>query len=471
MAPPQAQSSSGHHAVMDKSRLRSPAWDFFIVNPEDSSTALCQLKTHTSCRRPISRGGKNPRNHTTSNMTVHLNSYHLKEFKAAKLKHEQKKEEKESKTPKVNTYFQSDLKTKKKKTSSSASCSSSTSTMPSCDTSDMNLEENSFILGATCYKQQSMEESFHKYWDEGDARSKELDFKIGEMIAMDNLPYSVVENLGFQRLMKAAKPKYNIPGRTKFSEKIVPTIYKTAFKCVEEMINNVDFLSFTTDFWCASACDQFLSLTAHCIFENFDQQAVVLHAMPFKHKHTGENINETIDKMISNFNIPTYKIHSIVHDNASNMVKGIGDSNYDSLPCFIHTSQLALDQCIFQQPCVTNLISKCKNLHSHFSKSYSASDKFHDIQRRLNHPVLNVLNECPTRWDSKYLMFQRALQLKVDIAAYACENPCPVEFHNQDWELMAKVTELLSLFLFYYKAYELQVCTFWGYYTSCENYT
>ena len=43
-------------------------------------------------------------------------------------------------------------------------------------------------------------------------------------------------------------------------------------------------------------------------------------------------------------------------------------------------------------------------------------------------------------------MFQRALQLKVDIAAYACENPCPVEFHNQDWELMAKVTELLSLF-------------------------
>ena len=63
--------------------------------------------------------------------------------------------------------------------------------------------------------------------------------------------------------------------------------------------------------------------------------------------HTGVNINDMIKSMITEFDIPKYKIHNIVHDNCSNMVLGITKtSDYDSLPCYIHTTQLCIDDCI-----------------------------------------------------------------------------------------------------------------------------
>ena len=69
------------------------------------------------------------------------------------------------------------------------------------------------------------------------------------------------------------------------------------------MINQMSYISFTTDFW-SSGSDQFLSLTAHCIFPNFDAQVVVLHAEPFTERHTAVNINDTIDNMINEYKIP-----------------------------------------------------------------------------------------------------------------------------------------------------------------------
>ena len=68
--------------------------------------------------------------------------------------------------------------------------------------------------------------------------------------------------------------------------------------------------------------------------------------------------------MVNEFNIPEYKVNSIVHDSASNMVRGIEDSPYNSLPCFTHTSQTALNECIFEQESVKKIVKKCKSLFS-----------------------------------------------------------------------------------------------------------
>ena len=69
--------------------------------------------------------------------------------------------------------------------------------------------------------------------------------------------------------------------------------------------------------------------------------------------------------MVNEFNIPEYKVNSIVHDSASNMVRGIEDSPYNSLPCFTHTSQTALNECIFEQESVKKIVKKCKSVYSH----------------------------------------------------------------------------------------------------------
>ena len=45
-----------------------------------------------------------------------------------------------------------------------------------------------------------------------------------EMIAVDCQPLSLVENIGFRRLMNYAAPKYEIPGRFLITNNIMPTM-------------------------------------------------------------------------------------------------------------------------------------------------------------------------------------------------------------------------------------------------------
>jgi hypothetical protein len=47
-----------------------------------------------------------------------------------------------------------------------------------------------------------------------------------EMIALDIQPFSLVEDEGFVRLIKLLQPKYTIPSRPHFSQKLLPEMYK-----------------------------------------------------------------------------------------------------------------------------------------------------------------------------------------------------------------------------------------------------
>ena len=39
-------------------------------------------------------------------------------------------------------------------------------------------------------------------------------------------PYSVVENKGFQHMINVLEPRYDLPSRVHFSEKVIPKLYK-----------------------------------------------------------------------------------------------------------------------------------------------------------------------------------------------------------------------------------------------------
>lgn len=62
-------------------------------------------------------------------------------------------------------------------------------------------------------------------WDINDPRSKKYDYLIGEMIVIDNEPFSLVERVGFARLMEKAVPQYKMPSRTYMTENVIPEIY------------------------------------------------------------------------------------------------------------------------------------------------------------------------------------------------------------------------------------------------------
>ena len=76
-------------------------------------------------------------------------------------------------------------------------------------------------------QQLSLEETqeLSKPWDINDARSQCVHKRIGEMLAVDCQPLSMVEDVGFKRVLQILEPHYKCPSRKYFTDTIIPKIY------------------------------------------------------------------------------------------------------------------------------------------------------------------------------------------------------------------------------------------------------
>ena len=76
---------------------------------------------------------------------------------------------------------------------------------------------------------------------------------VGEMIAIDNQPFSVVHDTGFNRLIKTLEPRYVLPSRKYFSQNIVPDIKEKINAKLAEILVDVPYLSLATDIWSSNS--------------------------------------------------------------------------------------------------------------------------------------------------------------------------------------------------------------------------
>ena len=93
-----------------------------------------------------------------------------------------------------------------------------------------------------------------KIWEINDHRSKAINEKIMMMMALDNQPFSMVEDDGFIELMAHMQPRYMLPSRRYFSDTMLPQVYEKLKALVEQDLAepNGKYVSFTSDIWTCS---------------------------------------------------------------------------------------------------------------------------------------------------------------------------------------------------------------------------
>lgn len=134
------------------------------------------------------------------------------------------------------------------------------------------------------------------------------------MIALDNLPYSTVNNVGFQRLMSKVSPQYVIRGRKYFTEKIIPEIYDGLVTAIKNQLLSAQYVSLTSDLWtCSHTNESFISFTGHWFYpSDFTYNHVVLNCKHFPGRHTGERIKNILLDMLDMWDIHISKVHLTV---------------------------------------------------------------------------------------------------------------------------------------------------------------
>lgn len=105
-----------------------------------------------------------------------------------------------------------------------------------------------------------------KVWEVNDPRAVKLSTKVAEMIATDCQPLSIVDNIGFVRLMKAAEPRYMLPSRRHITETVIPQVHSRVLSQAKESISEAKRVSCTSDIWSTDVSnDSLISLTARTL--------------------------------------------------------------------------------------------------------------------------------------------------------------------------------------------------------------
>ncbi|XP_063152308.1 uncharacterized protein LOC134492094 [Candoia aspera] len=174
--PPKKPRNGPEHSVV---------WDHFELDSEDPCYGIC-----THCRRRVSRG-KNSKHFSTSGLLKHLQRHHGNIVLAA--------------IATTRAMLPTSSKAKGSVLTQSA--------LPQCWT-----------------KQRSSGKR------QAGPKPSEVTRAIAQMMALDDQPLSMVEDTGFQHLLKLLAPNYKIPSCTTFSRQVVPSLYQACREEVLEML-------------------------------------------------------------------------------------------------------------------------------------------------------------------------------------------------------------------------------------------
>ena len=288
----------------------------------NAKKVICNL-----CSNEFSRGGSDEETCNTSNLRKHLQCKHKDEL------------EKE-----INATKEAVEKSWLKRKGADITMikfSKMSKAVSSCSNSPEDTMSTQLTLEETL--------SLKKIWDINSSQAISIHNSVANMIIVDCQPFSIVEDVGFNKLMKCLKPNYELPSRKFFKEKTIPTIHKSVVHKVQTLVNNEYNISFTTVIWTNVSNHSFISVTEHCLDRNFTSSTVVLRVVSFVESHTAANISTLLQGVLNGYNISKHKVLIFVSDNAANITKGIHFAGCQSLPCFLHSLQLVIKDSLHEQ--------------------------------------------------------------------------------------------------------------------------
>ena len=379
---------------------KSCIWNFYSICATDESKAIC-----ATCKERISRGGKSAKTYTTTNLKKHLHSRHQTQFKEFEQQEEAKAASEEA------------------------------------------SKQSGSGQGRASRRQVSLDLLVAKHQPFGfdHPKSREINRLVGELIAVDNQPFSIVDDIGFTRLIHHLEPRYKLPSRRYFSETLIPSVYDKLKLLVAELVQAQQYVSCTTDIWSSPVHDSLLSLTAHFITKEFERKQVCLQAVKFNDSHTGSNIASMINSCIQAWKL-TEKLTCIIRDNAANYVAGLRDADIPNFGCLAHTLQLVINDGVLVQRGVQELLGAARKLVGHYKHSNVSFQTLKQMQAQLGVPQHSLIQDEPTRWNSSFYMLQRLIEQRTALLAAGAACACMIELRAQQWNLAEKLVHVLQPF-------------------------
>ena len=328
--------------------------------------------------------------------------------------------------------------------------------------------------------------------------------KLAVFVGATNVPLSVVDGSEFRDFLTEMNEQYDIPGRKKVAKEI-ERVYTELKHTILLVLQNAKRINFCCDIWSKQGMTaSFLGITVHCFtFRDKKRHCITLAVKRFESPHTGKRIADLLRGVIDEWNIPHYKVFHSLTDNGSNMVKAFNlllneeeedleeeddestgapkedelysddcddsdehlDDDHDHEPsteeaikqfeqceddhtitfhgwkrnsCFVHTLQLVVKE-FERAPCFKSTLTKAHKIVKRVNKSCKATEMLIKLAKK------KLVSNCPTRWDSTFLMISRLISVKDHISAVLEELGWNGLTASQ-WKQLCAIKDLLQPF-------------------------
>ena len=203
-----------------------------------------------------------------------------------------------------------------------------------------------------------------------------------EFIALDNQPFSVVDDVGFRRPVEHLEPQYTLSSRHYFSDIVLPELHSIVEMHIHKLLAmGVTAISFTTDIWTSNVSPMnMLSLTAQWVDKDFVLRKAILHAQECAGSHTASAMSMAFEKMFETWKIPKNKVHAVLRDNARNMTKALEECRVASLPGMAHMLELAVNKDVLAQRSISETVATGKKIVGYVKLSQLAYSHLQAIQ-------------------------------------------------------------------------------------------
>lgn len=161
--------------------------------------------------------------------------------------------------------------------------------------------------------------------------------------------------------------------------------------------------------------------------------------------HSGEDISVATLNILTLYETEN-KVVTAVTDNAENMKKAISkDLKKHNHFCVAHTLNLSVQDAIKENKDLETTLCNCRALVTYFKKSNLASYKLKEVQQQMNLPLLALIQDISTRWNSELSMLERLLELRVPITVTlaSLENAAR-NLDLEEWTVVQEVIPVLK---------------------------
>nr|XP_027120364.1 zinc finger BED domain-containing protein RICESLEEPER 2-like [Coffea arabica] len=285
------------------------------------------------------------------------------------------------------------------------------------------------------------------------AKVREL---AAHMVLVHEYPFSMLDHVVFNKFMKAASPFYKKINRQTVKEDCV-TAFMLEKRRLRNILKGANRVSITTDLWKSGQKIQYMVVTGHFVDSDWVLQKRVLNFCNVPPPHTGVIIADALSKCFLEWGIEN-KVSTITVDNASyndvcirrvredfSLRKrlSIGGKIFH-VRCCAHILNLLVQDGLNQ---IVDVIDVVREGIKYLKNSESRLNEFAKIKKQLQLPSRKLILDCPTRWNSTYLMLASALEFRDVFPRYGDIDPgfhyVPSEF---EWMKVEEVCKFLGIF-------------------------